>query len=253
MVYQTPPEEETRVVEMPDWVKHPRRRGLFRPIMTMVFMAVCILFYLVIFASENLMGFLSSANGSIASLYEGMLYKQTAVFLGEYWRLLTCGFLHAELFHILVNMFSLWILGSAVERIFGAWRFSVLYVLSIIAGSVATYALSNINSSLGASGGIFGLAGALAALYFTQKNSFGRLVSKQIFVIIGFNIMYGLMFGSLINNFAHIGGLVAGFLLAFLLGIPRENRYMVLRVFGVVVFLIVLAGGIVFGDIQLMR
>lgn len=139
---------------------------------------------------------------------------------GEWWRFLTPVFLHANLFHIFVNMYSLYALGPAVERFFEARRMLALYLLSGIGGVILSLAFSP-DPSVGASGAIFGLLGALAAFFYLHRAAFGRfgmVQLRQLIFVALLNLMLGLSPG--IDNWGHVGGLVTGALLTLLLG-PR--------------------------------
>ena len=141
---------------------------------------------------------------------------------GQYWRLFTAMFLHHDLVHLAFNGFALFIFGRMVETTHGRARFVAIYVLSGLAGGVLSYALSPINIGVGASGAIFGVLGALAAFFASQRRTFGVVVQRNlmgILVIAAINIFYGLATPG-IDNWAHVGGLVAGFALGFALA-PR--------------------------------
>lgn len=143
-----------------------------------------------------------------------------AVAAGEWWRLATAPFLHAGLWHVGLNMFALWILGSLVEPLLGRWRFVAVYLVSALAGAVASYAFGNPGViSVGASGAVFGLLGAtIVALRTLNRDVSGVLVLLVINLVLGF-VFPG------IDWRAHLGGLLAGMLLtAAMVAVPR--RYM---------------------------
>jgi rhomboid protease GluP len=145
-----------------------------------------------------------------------------SIFLeGEYYRFLTAMFLHGGLTHILFNAWALYALGFEAERIYGTARFLALYFLAGLAGGAASYAL-NPFPSVGASGAIFGLIGALVAFYYTARRVLGGIARQQLgsllFVIL-INIGLGLASPNIDNN-AHIGGLLMGALAGWLLA-PR--------------------------------
>ncbi|HEX2926241.1 MAG TPA: rhomboid family intramembrane serine protease [Ruminiclostridium sp.] len=129
---------------------------------------------------------------------------------GQYWRFITPMFLHADIVHLAVNSYSLYIIGSQAERIFGRGRFLAIYFVAGFIGSAASFAFS-LNSSVGASGAIFGLLGAM--LYFSirrpalLKSSYGANLITMVII----NLAYGFM-NKQIDNHAHLGGLVGGFL-----------------------------------------
>nr|WP_281352301.1 rhomboid family intramembrane serine protease [Phytoactinopolyspora alkaliphila] len=141
---------------------------------------------------------------------------------GEWYRLLTAAFVHMEFWHIGLNMFALWILGSALEPVLGRWRFITLYILSALGGSaVSLLGASPYSMSLGASGAVFGLMGAL----FIVMRRIGRDVSA-VLVIVGINAVIGFVVPG-IDWRAHLGGLVVGAMLAFVFAYaPRRRRAM---------------------------
>lgn len=124
---------------------------------------------------------------------------------GDYYRLLTATFLHQEIFHIGFNMYALLLLGDQVERVLGRWRYVSLYLISGLGGSAASYFFLNPRgASIGASGAIFGLFGAL---FVIQKRM--RADTSQILVVLLLNLFIGLAIPN-IDLRAHVGGLVAG-------------------------------------------
>jgi len=140
---------------------------------------------------------------------------------GEWWRVITSTFLHAGFFHILFNMFSLFLFGPELERIAGKLRFITIYLFSGIFGNVATFIFqSGEYASVGASGSIYGIFGAYAALVYYTRNTMPQL--KQIIMPI---IIIGLIMTFLqpnINIYAHIGGLITGFLFGLAYFSPKN-------------------------------
>jgi rhomboid protease GluP len=136
----------------------------------------------------------------------------TDIVRGEWWRLITATLLHGPPYHILFNGYALYILGNDLEAFFGRWRFLAVYWLSALGGSLASFAFSPV-PSIGASGAVFGLIGALAVYFGLHRKIFGRMGQAQfwnIIVVIVLNIGLGLSQIFPIDNAAHIGGLVAG-------------------------------------------
>jgi rhomboid protease GluP len=145
-----------------------------------------------------------------------------AIFVdGEYYRFLTSMFLHGGPTHIAFNAWALYALGFEAERLYGTPRFLAVYLLGGLGGGLASYAL-NPSPSVGASGAIFGLVGALAAFYYEARGVLGGMARQQlgslVFITL-INIGLGLTTPNIDNN-AHIGGLVAGALAGWLLA-PR--------------------------------
>lgn len=139
---------------------------------------------------------------------------------GEVWRLVTPLFLHVGLWHVLVNMYSLSVLGPGVERLFGSARFLVVYLLSGIAGVLASLAFNPLPSA-GASGAIFGLLGAYGSFLVIHRQvlgPMGEMQLRRVVLVALLNLVLGLM--PSIDNWGHVGGLVAGAALSWSIG-PR--------------------------------
>lgn len=142
---------------------------------------------------------------------------------GEWWRLITVGFLHAGWMHIAFNMYALWLLGPNLEQIYGHRRFAVIYGLALLGGSTASYLFSAPNSpAVGASGAIFGLFGATIVV----ARRLGRDASG-IYSILLINAIIGFVVPN-IDWRAHAGGLVIGALTAWLLDGRRPRTVAVL-------------------------
>lgn len=139
----------------------------------------------------------------------------------EYWRLLTAMFLHGGLLHILFNGYALFALGPETERTYGPWRFLAVYFIGGLTGSVASYAFSP-SVSVGASGAIFALLGALGAFFYASRKTLGEAARQQLgslITIAMLNLFIGFSGGN-IDNFGHIGGLIGGLVVGWLLA-PR--------------------------------
>lgn len=143
------------------------------------------------------------------------------VLSGGAWELLTSVFTHVQFLHIAFNMLALWVLGPALERYFGRWRFLLVYLGSGLIGSVLVTFLSSPRSmSLGASGAIFGL---MAALLLVAVKHHGDV--RGILTWIGINALFTVLGGAGISWQAHLGGFLGGLLItALLLYAPRPQR-----------------------------
>ncbi|HEY1011907.1 MAG TPA: rhomboid family intramembrane serine protease [Herpetosiphonaceae bacterium] len=134
---------------------------------------------------------------------------------GEWWRLLAPVALHGGLLHLLVNSYALYSLSPQVEQLYGSLRLLAIYVVSGLAGSVGSYAFGPIGApSIGASGALFGLMGALGAFAFSSRNVLGDLARRNLAQVVGLAIV-NLAIGAAIpgiDNFAHVGGLIGGVL-----------------------------------------
>jgi rhomboid protease GluP len=169
---------------------------------------------------------------------------------GQWVRLVTYMFVHGGIMHIAFNMWCLWDLGALCESLYGRWTFAAIYLLTGVAGGVASIAWNPKVLSVGASGAIFGLAGALIASFYLGEFSLpsiairGTLRSLVFFV--GFNIFFGSMFPG-IDNACHAGGLVSGLILGALIArvAPQSDRP--LRRVGVLLLMVLLVLGSALG------
>ncbi len=145
---------------------------------------------------------------------------------GAWWRFLTPIFLHGSLLHLAFNSIVLFDLGPAVEQLYGSHKFIVLYIVTGVAGFVVSFIWHPIAVSIGASGAVFGLIGAMIAYGQRHRSSLGDSV-KSMYVRWA---IYGLIYGFIVpgvDNSAHLGGLGAGLLFGFLVSdmpsITRES------------------------------
>jgi membrane associated rhomboid family serine protease len=160
------------------------------------------------------------------------------VVTGEYYRLLTAAFLHAGVFHLAMNMFALATLGPTLESALGRSRFLALYMLSALGGSTLSYLLSApATLGVGASGAIFGL---FAAYYVVVRRLGGE--TRQIATLLVINLVITFTI-PIIDEKAHIGGLLTGVLVAAaLVYVPRGPRRTTLQAAACAVVLVVLVG-----------
>jgi membrane associated rhomboid family serine protease len=131
---------------------------------------------------------------------------------GQWWLLITAGFLHGSIIHLLFNVYILWVLGSQLENIVGKAKFIIIYFVSLLGGSLASYLFSPFGSySIGASGAIFGLMGAM--LVVGRKRN---LDISQITTLVVINVVIGFVLAG-IDWRAHLGGLAAGAFITWVL------------------------------------
>lgn len=157
-----------------------------------------------------------------AVLQAGSLYPAAVLQNHEWWRIVTSAFLHAGLVHIAVNMFSLWVLGRFVETIVGPVRMLLIYVLSMIASGLGVIYFSAPDvPTLGASGAIFGLFGALFAIGFKLGKPGMQLIRDNIGILV-INLVMTFTIAS-ISKAAHVAGLIAGFIVTFAMYYPPRR------------------------------
>ena len=150
-------------------------------------------------------------------------------FSGEWWRLITNVFVHGGLLHIAFNMWCLWNLGQLCESLYGRWTYAAIYLICGIGASVASAAWHPYVPSVGASGAIFGLAGALIAAFKLGEFSVPRSALSGTLRSLGAFVVYNLIFGAIIpgiDNTAHIGGLVTGLIVGTLIALlaPQQDQ-----------------------------
>src|ERR1700676_2025576 len=148
---------------------------------------------------------------------------------GEWWRLFTYMFLHGGLMHIAFNMWCLWDLGALCESLYGRWTFAAIYLTTGIGAGLASLAWNQHVLTVGASGAIFGLAGALIAAFklgeFSVPRSALSGVMRSLLVFVGFNLIFGAAVSG-IDNAAHVGGLVTGLIVGALIAViaPQQDH-----------------------------
>jgi membrane associated rhomboid family serine protease len=180
---------------------------------TSVLIAINVLVYLITVGQG---GGISSPGGRL--FQDGALFGPL-VADGDWWRLFTAMFLHASLLHIAFNMFALWLFGSVVERSVGPLRYLLVYVASGLAGSAGALIATPNAVTVGASGAIFGLLGALLVLEYLQTGSF----AGQAMGLIVINLALSFAIPN-ISIGGHIGGLVGGVIGMFGLALTRYKR-----------------------------
>lgn len=148
--------------------------------------------------------------GSLSSNAEAPLFQQwalwpTALAAGEWWRLLTSGFLHFGLIHLAFNMIALWVIGQDLEQVLGRTRFVVVYLVSLLGGSLAVFLLGAENAlTAGASGAVFGLMGGLVVVLIRMRRS-----PRPALTIILLNVVITFVVPG-ISILGHLGGLAFG-------------------------------------------
>ncbi len=165
----------------------------------------------------TLVGFGQLALGDSFTYY-GLKINQN-ILAGEYWRLITPIFFHANILHFFFNMYALYNIGLLIERPLGYARFLMIYFFSGIAGGMLSFLL-NPSPSLGASGAIFGLIGALAVFLFRHRRILGpagrSMLGNVVFIIV-LNLAIS-VYSPDIDLWGHVGGLTAGLAMGWLLG-----------------------------------
>ncbi|MBS4176342.1 rhomboid family protein [Lederbergia citrea] len=185
-----------------------------KPLFTYIFIAIQVLVF-----------FILEANGGSTNMETLVKYGakyNPLIIEGEWWRFITPIFLHIGFLHLVMNTLALYYLGSAVEKMFGHWRFLGIYLFSGFTGALASFIFSE-NISAGASGAIFGCFGALLYLGFAYPQLFFRTMGMNVIVLIIINLIFGFTVPG-IDNAGHIGGLIGGFLSTGAVHFPKKRN-----------------------------
>ena len=155
------------------------------------------------------------------------IFSQYAVYgpfvrFGQYYRLLTGAFIHANVAHLLFNMYALWIIGSQLENFIGKTRYIIVYLFSAITASLLSIIINDNVVSVGASGAIFGLLGALLYFGYHYRVYLGNVIKSQIIPLIVINLALGFLMTG-VDNAAHIGGLIGGGLMMIGVGVKYKS------------------------------
>jgi membrane associated rhomboid family serine protease len=174
----------------------------------------------------GLVAYLYGSTSDMGGLMRAGANVKSAVAAGEWWRLPASMFLHVGVMHLVLNMFGLWILGKILEQMYGRTRFFAVYMMSGIAGALASYVFGPPGMSAGASGAVLGILGAAAAELALHRKAYPEqwrraLLGNLAFLIVA-NVLIGVMYPA-IDQSAHVGGLVTGALLAAV--VSRKSGY----------------------------
>ncbi len=186
----------------------------------MKIVAIIIFVNIVAFILPFVIDFSSGETGSFRQFVEyGFKDNQAILENGEYYRLITSNFLHANLIHLGVNMFSLWQLGPVVLKIFKNYNFLLIYFLTGIGGVLMSLAFTT-SPSVGASTSLFGLIGALLVWSVAEKQ---KQLMNNILLILILNLFIGFTLPQ-IDNWGHLGGLLSGIIIAGILILLGQNK-----------------------------
>lgn len=193
-----------------------------KPIITYVFIAISTILFVLT----------SLLSGNFIELNPNILHKFGALVnlsemnnnYFELYRLITSIFLHGGILHFLCNMYSLYVIGPQLESFFGKIKYIIIFIISGIIGNLLSMAfLQNNYVSVGASGAIFGLLGALLYFGYHYRVYLSGVIKSQIIPLIILNLSIGFLATS-INNLAHIGGLIGGILISMAVGVKYKSN-----------------------------
>lgn len=143
---------------------------------------------------------------------------------GQYYRLITGTFLHSGLMHVAFNCYALYVIGSQLESFLGKAKFTVIYFVSALFGSLMSITFNGATASVGASGAIFGLMGSLLYFGYHYRVYLGNVLKSQIIPLIVANLVFGFIVDGM-DNAAHIGGLIGGALITMALGVKNKSSW----------------------------
>lgn len=212
-----------------------------RPIVSIALIAVNAAFFVVTALQAR-----SAMDLSPSALYLHGSLIPAEVASGEYWRLLTSGFLHGNLVHIATNMISLYLLGLPLERILGRGRFLLIYLLSLLGSSVSVLLFAApVSLTIGASGAVYGLMGALLVTFRRLRYDL-----RQLIVVIALNIWVTFQFAG-ISWQGHLGGLVVGAVTGAAMVYPPQRTRRHWQWGATITVLLVLAAVVLIRDAQI--
>ncbi len=193
--------------------KQERKKQLAKhqknPYVTIAVGVLCIFIYGLSFLLGNL-----SEDAVAISIMLGSYYKAFVVGLNEWYRLLTAGFVHIDFFHLLMNLMALHYLGNLCEQIYGHVKYASILVLSIIMGSLFVFIGDGNGVTLGLSGGLYGLMGAMLVYFWSSGMLKQPLVRRQFINMLTVNLLISFMPG--ISLLGHLGGFIGGLFVAML-------------------------------------
>lgn len=205
---------------------------IFRPkviLITKLLIVICVIMYFIsLFINDDFTTSLLILGANNRGL----------VLNGDIWRLFTSMFLHGSFIHLIVNMYSLWVVGSKVENYLGRTNFLIIYLLSGLMGSVFSIVFNSNSISIGASGAIFGLMGSLLYFGYYYRIYLSNTLINQMIPIIILNLILGFSLSG-IDNAAHIGGLIGGYLATMIVGLKYKSGKTE-RINGIIVYSILL-------------
>lgn len=180
-------------------------------LITNILVGINVLMYLItVLVSKNLLDIDSLTLLSFGAKLNVLIDR------GQVWRFLTCAFLHGGFFHIAFNMYALKIIGVEAEYAFGKVKYIIIYLISAIGASIFSYVFNPDSISVGASGAIFGLFGAMIIFGIKNKDKIGKGYIINLAQVVIINIIIGITLSN-IDNSAHLGGLIFGAISAIIL------------------------------------
>ena len=196
------------------YVRSGVKYSYVKPKATITLIAINVLVFLVI----RILNFNGSDLASILSMHRG------AVTSGQVYRIVTSIFTHEDLFHLLSNCYALYVYGTLLEPAVGRIKYLLIYFVGGLLGNFLTFAFMK-NPSIGASGAIFGLLGAIVAIYYINPTAMNRMMMRGVISCVIITTLYSFTGG--INNLAHFGGLFGGYLMTCVCLTARSRKKLI--------------------------
>ena len=187
-----------------------------KPVVTYGLIVINVLLFIAMY-------FFGEGSENVATLVRFGANYPPLIQAGEYYRLITAGFLHIGIFHLFFNMYALYIVGSQLESFIGKTKFIIVYLGSMIIGNLMSMLFIGNSVSAGASGAIFGLFGALLYFGYHYRVYLGNMMASQIIPILILNFFLGFILSG-IDIASHIGGFIGGLLLLWALGVKYKSE-----------------------------
>lgn len=223
MVHSRPDSRDRTTSELPEWLRVSAKP----PVVHALVLANTIVFAMMAGTTGIKSLFIPSSQ---VLLHFGASSGAATIIDGQFWRTLTSAFVHIGFLHLMMNCYVLWDVGPLVEKLFGSRKFIAIYVMAALGASLCSLMTDPTVVSAGASGAIFGLFGALIAFFWHHRTKFPprflRLHAKIIVIFVFYGIVYGALMQG-VDNAAHIGGLIFGFIAAYCVmpSRPGNTRY----------------------------
>ncbi|HHW36935.1 MAG TPA: rhomboid family intramembrane serine protease [Bacillales bacterium] len=208
-----------------------------KPFFTYILVAINLIMFL-------LLELVGSGSTDLSTLIKFGAKYNPAILEGDWWRFITPMFLHIGFLHLAMNSLALYYLGISVERIYGSWRFLTIYFAAGITGGVASFVFTT-QVSAGASGAIFGCFGALLYFGVAHPSLFLRSMGWNVIVVLGINLAFGFLV-PMVDNSAHIGGLIGGFLASAIVHLPNHKNSL-RQAIAFLLFSVIMGAALVYG------
>ena len=176
----------------------------------------------ILIALNALIFLIPSITGVYNSILNDFCIYPPAIRMGQYYRLLTGTFLHANLIHLLFNCYALYVIGVQLESFLGKTKYLIVYLFSAITGALLSMVFLKNSASVGASGAIFGLMGSLLYFGYHYRVYLGTTLKSQIIPLIVFNLLIGFLANN-VDVAGHIGGLIGGYFITMGLGLKYKS------------------------------